>query len=86
VYVFADVVHRSDVNFFLYRSVEFKGEDLTELGLRAGYIAPSRHYEIAAFGRNVLDERVLNGAIDFNNLSGFVNEPATWGIELLARF
>lgn len=86
VYVFADVVHRSDVNFFLYRSVEFQGEDLTELGLRTGYIAPGQRYELAAFGRNVLDERVLNGAIDFNNLSGFVNEPATWGIELLARF
>jgi len=86
VYFFADVVQRSELNFFLYRSAEFRSDDLTEVGLRTGYIAPSRRYEIAAFGRNVFDERAINGAVDFNNLTGFVNEPATWGIELLARF
>ncbi|WP_091735009.1 hypothetical protein [Phenylobacterium immobile] len=24
--------------------------------------------------------------VDFNNLTGFVNDPATWGVELKARF
>lgn len=85
LYFFADVVHRSELQFFLYRSAEFRSDDLTELGLRAGYIAPSGRYEFAAFGRNVLDERGLNGGVDFNNLTGFINEPAVWGVEFLVR-
>ena len=26
------------------------------------------------------------GAIDFNNLTGFLNEPRTWGVEFTAKF
>jgi iron complex outermembrane receptor protein len=32
------------------------------------------------------DEEVLEGAIDFNNLTGFVNEPRTFGVQLLWNF
>ena len=28
----------------------------------------------------------LTGAIDFNNLTGFINEPRTFGLQLTARY
>ena len=41
---------------------------------------------MALFGRNITDETVVVGGIDFNNLTGFLNEPSTWGVEFKARF
>jgi hypothetical protein len=35
-------------------------------------------YEAALFGRNITDEVVAVGAIDFDNLTGFLNEPQIW--------
>ena len=32
-------------------------------------------YELAAIGRNITDEENVKGGIDFNNLTGFDNEP-----------
>ena len=55
-------------------------------GLKAGYITADDKYEIAVYGRNITDEDQLVGAIDFNNLEGIVNDPATWGVEFTARF
>jgi hypothetical protein len=43
-------------------------------------------YELAAFGRNITDEEVIVGGIDFNNLTGFLNEPRIWGVEFKATF
>jgi iron complex outermembrane receptor protein len=54
---------------------EFSGKPLTEGGLRVGYNWAGGKYEVAAFGRNILDQRRITGAIDFNNLTGFTNEP-----------
>jgi len=85
-YLSGDVVHRSRVNFFLYRSVEFSSEASTEAGFRGGYVTADGRYEVAVFGRNVFNETSINGGIDFNNFSGFVNDPAVWGVELGARF
>lgn len=85
--VFAsDLSYRSDLNFFLYESAEFQSSKLTQVGLRATYIAPKGGYETALFVRNALDEESINGGIDFNNFSGFVNDPRIWGLELMARF
>jgi len=80
------VAYRSGINFFLYRSVEFSSDPLTEVGLRAGYVTRDGKYDIALIGSNVLDERALSGGIDFNNLSGYVNEPAFWGAEMRVSF
>jgi iron complex outermembrane receptor protein len=41
---------------------------------------------VALFGRNITDEEQLTGAIDFNNLTGYTNEPRFWGIEFKANF
>ena len=43
-------------------------------------------WEIAAFGRNITDEDNVLGYIDFSNNTGFVNEPAIWGLELRKNF
>ena len=38
------------------------------------------------FGRNITDELTAVSAIDFNNLTGMLNEPRTWGLQFSARF
>ncbi len=84
LYVYGDYFFRDRVNFFLYEAREFTGPSLAELGLRVGYTWDG--YDFAVFGRNVLDEQVLVGGIDFNNQTGFINEPNRWGIELRKNF
>jgi iron complex outermembrane recepter protein len=85
-FVYTDWSYRSKINFFLYEAAEFTGKPLTEGGLRVGYTWDAGKYEVAAFGRNVLDQRRITGAIDFNNLTGFVNEPRTWGVQFRGNF
>ena len=85
-FVFTDWAYRSEVNFFLYESVEFTGKSSLEGGLRAGYNWNQGDYEIAIFGRNITDTTRVVGGIDFNNLTGFLNEPRTFGLEFTARF
>lgn len=86
VFFYTDWAYRSEVNFFLYDSPEFTGSPLLEGGLRVGYNWNYGNNEFAVFGRNILNEKEVVGGIDFNNLTGFVNEPATYGIEFTARF
>jgi len=85
-FVYTDWSYRSKINFFLYEAAEFTGKPLTEGGLRLGYTWANGKYEAAVFGRNILDQRRLTGAIDFNNLTGFTNEPRTWGVQFKGNF
>ena len=85
-YVFTDWVYRSKVNFFLYESIEFTGKALTEGGVRVGYTWANGKYDAAVFGRNITDQTRIVGGIDFNNLTGFVNEPRTFGVQFKAMF
>lgn len=85
-YVLADVAYRSKINFFLYESTEFTGKALTEVGLRAGYSFGNGKYETAAFVRNLTNQIRVVGGIDFNNLTGFINEPRTFGVSFKANF
>ncbi len=78
---YTDWAYKGDTNFFLYESIEFGQDGYWEGGLRLGYKADAG-YEAALFARNILDEDALTGGIDFNNLTGFVNEPRILGIEL----
>ncbi|HWS41046.1 MAG TPA: TonB-dependent receptor, partial [Arenimonas sp.] len=50
-YAYTDWAYRSEVNFFLYDSVEFRGSSLLEGGLRVGYNWNNGNYEVAAYGR-----------------------------------
>ena len=85
-YVFTDWVYRSEVNFFLYESVEFTGDSMVEGGLRLGYNWDNGNKDVALYGRNITDELVILSGIDFNNLTGMVNEPRTVGVEFKAGF
>jgi iron complex outermembrane recepter protein len=85
-YVLTDWVYRSKINFFLYESREFTGKALTEGGVRVGYVWGNGKYEAALFGRNISDEVRIVGGIDFNNLTGFINEPRTFGVQFKASF
>jgi iron complex outermembrane recepter protein len=85
-FAYTDWAYRSEVNFFLYESTEFTGKELLEGGVRLGYTWSEGTYEAALFGRNITDEVVAVGAIDFNNLTGFLNEPRIWGVQFKARF
>ena len=85
-YVFTDWAYRSEVNFFLYESKEFRGKALTEGGLRVGYMWDNGRYDVAVYGRNILDQVRAVGGIDFNNLVGFVNDPRIVGVEFKAQF
>jgi iron complex outermembrane receptor protein len=86
LYVLTDWVYRSKVNFFLYESTEFTGKALTEGGLRVGYSFGNGKYDVAAFVRNITNQIRIVGGIDFNNLTGFVNEPRTFGAQFRATF
>jgi iron complex outermembrane receptor protein len=85
-FVFTDWAYRSKINFFLYQSVEFTDDHLLEGGLRLGYRAAGGKWEAALFGRNITDDRSLEGGIDFNNLTGFINDPRTVGVEVKTTF
>jgi iron complex outermembrane receptor protein len=86
VFVFTDWAYRSKINFFLYQSAEFNDDHLLEGGLRVGYRAPDGKWEVAAFGRNITNDKSLEGGIDFNNLTGFVNDPRIIGAEIKTKF
>ena len=84
-FIFTDWAYKDDVNFFLYESIEFGEDGFFEGGLRVGYES-DRGYTASAYVRNITGTDQLTGGIDFNNLTGFVNEPRIWGIELGYKF
>ncbi|NJM51380.1 MAG: TonB-dependent receptor [Sphingomonadales bacterium] len=84
IYAYTDWAYRSKIQFFLYESTEFSSDNLLEGGLRLGYRTDA--FDIAAYVRNITDTEVAVGGIDFNNLTGFVNEPRIWGIEAGYKF
>ena len=86
VFVLTDWAYRSQINFFLYEAKEFTGKALLEGGLRVGYNWAGGKYEVAAFARNITNTERITGAIDFNNLTGFVNEPRQFGVQFKGGF
>jgi len=81
-YAVTDWSYKGETNFFLSDSAEFTGGRLIRGGLRLGYRMAGGKYDLAAYGRNILDDVELVGGVNFNNLTGFLSEPALWGLEL----
>ncbi|MAK63537.1 MAG: TonB-dependent receptor, partial [Maricaulis sp.] len=82
-FAYTDWFYQGHTNLFLYESEEFYSDGNFEGGLRIGYAGTSeagRDYEAALFVRNITDEENLVGGIDFNNNTGFVNEPRIIGL------
>ncbi|WP_233079505.1 TonB-dependent receptor [Rheinheimera soli] len=86
IYFYGDVARQGKTNLFLYESMEYNTNGNFEAGLRIGYLNFDNDYEVALFGRNITDEDNLKGAIDFANLTGFVNEPRIIGVEFKKSF
>jgi iron complex outermembrane receptor protein len=85
LFAYTDWFRQGYTNVFLYQSKEFYSKGDFEGGLKLGYAKRDGAYEIAAFARNITNEVNLRGAIDFNNLTGFVNEPRIVGISISAK-
>ena len=86
LFAFTDWSYQGDTQLFLYDAAEFVTDGQFEGGLRLGWRLRDGSYEIALFGRNITDEENVQGAIDFNNLTGFTNEPRVWGLSLSSTF
>jgi len=86
VFAFADYARQGKTQIFLYRAAEFRTNNQWELGLRAGWRKLDGSLEIALFGRNVTQQDNIVGAVDFNNLTGFVADPRIWGLSLSTAF
>jgi len=84
LYFQTDWVYRDDYIFFLYESREFRGDSFLEGGALIGY--RGENFEINGYVRNMTDELKLIAAIDFNNLEGIINEPPTYGVEIIIRW
>lgn len=82
LYAFTNWSYRSRVHFFLYRSTEFTDAEALIGDLRLGYRLKDGLLDASFFVANLLNDESLTGAIDFNNLTGFVNDPLTVGLEL----
>ncbi len=80
-----DWAYHSEKSFFLYESEEFNGDSL-EFGARIAYAFSEARYELALFGRNLTDEEIVQNGIDFNNLTGMMNDPRTVGLEFSLHF
>lgn len=85
LFVNTDWALQGKTNFFLYESAEFQSSGNFEGGVRAGIRLNDGGLEAAFFARNITDEHNVKGGIDFNNLTGFVNEPRVFGIQLSIR-
>ncbi|MUH71100.1 TonB-dependent receptor [Psychrosphaera haliotis] len=86
LFIYSDYSHQGDTNLFIYETEEYKTDGQFELGLRIGYVHYDLDLEVAIFGRNITDEDNLKAGIDFNNNTGIVNEPMSWGIEVKKNF
>jgi len=80
-----DWAYFSKKSFFLYESKEFNSDGL-EIGLRLGYAWNEGNYEVALYGRNIANKVIIEGGIDFDNLTGMINEPRTIGVEFVGKF
>ena len=86
LYAFTDWAGQGRTNLFLYESAEFNTRCNVEGGLRLGYLCHDGKVDLALFARNILDAENVKGAIDFNNLTGFVNEPRIFGVSATVNF
>jgi len=84
LFVAADGNVQGYTNFVLYRTREFTADGNFELGLKAGYTAPGGQWEVAAFARNLTNEKNLKGVIE-NYMAAVFNEPRVIGVSLSGR-
>lgn len=77
---------QGETQIFLYDSEEFTVDTQFEVDLMVGIKSPGEKYSINMFATNITDEENIEGAIDFNNLTVFTNEPRTFGVSAALNF
>ncbi len=82
IFAYTDWAYQGATNFFLYESAEFNADNQIEGGLRFGYARQDGTLEVALFARNITNEHNVKGGIDFNNNTGFVNDPRIIGLSV----
>jgi iron complex outermembrane recepter protein len=85
VFFDTDWAYRSKINYFLYTAKEFRGRALTEGGAELGYNFKDK-VQVSVFARNITNQIRAISAIDFNNLTGMVNDPRIIGGKLRVKF
>ena len=85
LFVASDVNMQGYTNLVLYKTREFYADGNLELGLKAGYVTADGKYELAAFARNITNEKNLKGVIENYNAAVF-NEPRIIGVSFAGRF
>lgn len=86
LYFFTDMSYRTAMNFFLDEEKEFIGPPMYQLGGRLGYTWDEKKYEVAAFCRNCTNEIRVIGGINFENTTGFINDPRIVGAQFTMKF
>lgn len=86
IYAYTDWSYKDSYNMFLYEAKEYTAKSMLEGGLRVGYKWADGKYEVAAYGRNITNRQQVIAAIDFNNLTGILNEPRAYGVQFKANF
>ena len=86
LYFYTDWSYRSSAHSLLYYSIEFNLPYILNGGLRAGYTWDNQKYEIAVFCRNCTDQIRNIGAIDFDDLTGMINDPRIIGVQFDGKF
>jgi iron complex outermembrane receptor protein len=86
LYLFTDWSYRSTMNAFIDRETEYALPSLYQAGFRVGYSWANGKYEVAAFCRNCTNiVRNISG-INFDNLTGIVNDPRIIGGQVKVAF
>ena len=86
LYVLTDWAYKDAYNMFLYEAKEYRAKSSLEGGLRVGYSWADGRYELAVYGRNITNQQQVVAAIDFDNLTGIINEPRSYGVQFKASF
>lgn len=71
-------------SFVLYETTEFTSDGNFEGGLKIGYEGNGGEWEIAAFARNITNEKNLKGVIE-NYMAAVFNDPRVVGISFSTR-
>ncbi|MCF5959148.1 TonB-dependent receptor, partial [Xanthomonas perforans] len=80
-FVSTDWNKQGQTSFVLYDSTEFRSDGNFEGGLKLGYTGGYGAWEVAAFARNITNEKNLKGVIE-NYMAAVYNEPRVVGVSV----